>query len=424
MSVINQMLKDLDQQQGKKGPAVISQRPSLPKPPGRSNLLLWGLCVLLVIGGGFSLLAPERLTSALALLLPEPAQKTATAHKAAALSNNVAAVTTAPATPATKPESNPEPRPEPAQSTSQQNLAELVTAQAANNTAAVTAETATEQNALTAQPDAVAAEPAASEPVASAAAPVAAEPAVAGSAGAGATTVAVWPSEPDSSSQLYPAAKTETFAADNTAAQTTTPAPSSMQVEQVVFDKTMQLARLKQQASAALASASYAELGQKAQQYIELSPRDVQGYEWLAESYRQLQQWQLLQQLLQLCAAQQLSSDPLLLQQARLASLQKNWAGAEIAIQQISSSASTAEVLQLKANALQQQQKLAEALLAWQQLTTIQPGFSRGWLGQALVLEQLGQLPQAKQAYQQALTAGGLSAATVQFIQQRLATAE
>ncbi|MCT6698320.1 hypothetical protein [Rheinheimera sp. 4Y26] len=426
MSVINQMLKDLDQQQGKKGPAVVSQRPSLPRPPGRSNQLLWAFGVLLVIGGGFSLLAPERLSHMLALLSPQP-EVAAPLHTSpntgpitrqdakSDSSQSQASVAIAEQEPVATAQSQ-NAAPQQNQSISNQsepaatNAAEAgAEAPAAPQAGTAAAQTATPQ-AESGPAEVRSTETAAAEPVTAAAALP--EP----------KALAVWPSEPEGSSQLYPAAKAETFAAEQSPTQAV--APSSMQVEQVVFDKTMQLAQLKQQATAALASASYAELGTKAQQYIELSPNEVLGYEWLAESYRQLQQWQALGQLLQLCAGTGLSSDGLQLQQARLFSQQKNWGGAESALAQLSSKAITPEVLQLKANALQQQQKLPEALLAWQQLTSIQPGFSRGWLGQALVLEQLGQLAQAKQAYQQALTAGGLSAATVQFIQQRLATAE
>lgn len=431
MSVINQMLKDLDQQQGKKGPAVVSQRPSLPRPPGRSNKLLWGLCALLVIGGGFSLLAPERLSRMLALLSPQPEvaaplntspntrQNAKSDSSQSPMSVAIAEqepVATAQSQIAV-PQQNQSTANQSDQAAIQLEPAAIKAAEAgAEASAALQTVTAAAQT-TTPQAESGPAEVRSTETAA-------AEPATAATALAEQKALAVWPSEPEGSSQVYPAAKAEPFAADYTAAQTAAPGPSSMQVEQVVFDKTMQLAQLKQQATTALASARYAELGQKAQQYIELSPNEVLGYEWLAESYRQLQQWQALQQLLQLCAGAGLSSDGLLLQQARLFSQQKNWAGTESALARLSSKAITPEVLQLKANALQQQQKLDEALLAWQQLTTIQPGFSRGWLGQALVLEQLGQLAQAKQAYQRALTAGGLSAATVQFIQQRLATAE
>ncbi len=228
----------------------------------------------------------------------------------------------------------------------------------------------------------------------------------------------------ESDNNSYAAAKPAEFLTETAAEPLVAKAPSSMQVEQVVFDSKAQLQRLTEQATVALSNGRWQQLQQHAQQFIQLAPADVQGYQWLAESYRQLQQWQALQQLLQLSAQLKLSSDDLLLQQARLASQLKNWPEAEQALQRIQPGFEAVEVLQLKANALQQQQKLAQALVAWQQLTTLQPGFGRGWLGQALVLDQQGESQQAKLAYQQALTTGGLSAATVQFIQQRLAQAE
>lgn len=79
------------------------------------------------------------------------------------------------------------------------------------------------------------------------------------------------------------------------------------------------------------------------------------------------------------------------------------------------------EFLAMKAQALWQTAQYAQALPIYQQWTTQVPTDARAWLGQALVLEQLQQPSAAKKAYQQALKLGGLSAASLQFIQQRLA---
>ncbi len=79
------------------------------------------------------------------------------------------------------------------------------------------------------------------------------------------------------------------------------------------------------------------------------------------------------------------------------------------------------EVIALQAQALWQTQQYQPALLAYQQWTSLAPTEARAWLGQALVLEQLAQQQQARMAYQQALQHGGLSPASLQFIQQRLA---
>lgn len=422
MSVINQMLKDLDKQQGKKGPAVVSQRPSLPRPRSANSrkFLLIGLALVAValwLGStkptGFTaifsaaktpLAPPEQLkTAAPEATAPETtavknASLTATAGDTVVSENSAAPEITQPE--AAKPQTSPETA-DNAVST-QTQLAESETE--LTGVAQTPAELQLEASTETAAPAATATIPTAATTQTLTVLPV--------------VTTA---DAPDSNS--YPATKPSEFVTDMPA-EAAEKAPSSMQVETVVFDAKLQLQRLAEQAGEALHKGQWQQLQQQAQQYIQLAPAEVQGYQWLAESYRQLQQWQPLQQLLQLCRQQNLQSDLLWLQQGRLASQLKNWPQAEQALQNINPSFAAVEVLQLKANALQQQQKLADALVAWQQLTTLQPGVGRGWLGQALVLDQQGESQQAKRAYQQALTTGGLSAATVQFIQQRLAIAE
>jgi MSHA biogenesis protein MshN len=80
-----------------------------------------------------------------------------------------------------------------------------------------------------------------------------------------------------------------------------------------------------------------------------------------------------------------------------------------------------AELIALQAQALWQTQQYPLALSAYQRWTALAPTEARAWLGQALVHEQLAQPQQARVAYQQAQLHGGLSAASLQFIQQRLA---
>ncbi len=431
MSVINQMLRDLDKQQGKISPAVVPQKPSLPHPPAARLKSGWMLlaavalaAVVLLVNDSFSFLSDATKTAATTgannnVLNHEAADKVVLKDGVGKAAVVAAAVETA------------------------SNLKDAVVHQA------VVSEQHANQRAATmaagAQPSVVQAEVTQSASVLSAPSPSAVTQPVATEAEVTPTT-ALQPdgfadtaapsvtteatalltnSSTENSTNNYdsfPAQKPAEFIAEN--AEAAEKAPSSMQVETVVFDAKLQLQRLAEEAGEALHQGQWQQLQQQAQQYIQLAPADVQGYEWLAESYRQLQQWPALQQLLQLCQQLNLQSDMLWLQQGRLASQLKNWPEAEQALQRISPSFSAVEVLQLKANALQQQQKLVEALVAWQQLTTLQPGVGRGWLGQALVLDQQGQKQQAKDAYQQALTTGGLSAATVQFIQQRLAIAE
>jgi len=81
------------------------------------------------------------------------------------------------------------------------------------------------------------------------------------------------------------------------------------------------------------------------------------------------------------------------------------------------------QVLALEAHAAQQTGQTARALQAYQRWSQLAPEDSRPWLGLGTILDQRGQWPEAQQAYQQALQLGGLSPASRQFIQQRLASA-
>lgn len=81
------------------------------------------------------------------------------------------------------------------------------------------------------------------------------------------------------------------------------------------------------------------------------------------------------------------------------------------------------QVLALEAYAAQQTGDVERALRAYQRWSQLLPQDSRPWLGLGTMLDQRGQWPEAQQAYQQALQLGGLSPASQQFIQQRLASA-
>ncbi len=81
------------------------------------------------------------------------------------------------------------------------------------------------------------------------------------------------------------------------------------------------------------------------------------------------------------------------------------------------------QVLALEAHAAQQTGQTARALQAYERWSQLAPEDSRPWLGLGTMLDQRGQWPEAQQAYQQALQLGGLSPASRQFIQQRLASA-
>lgn len=110
-----------------------------------------------------------------------------------------------------------------------------------------------------------------------------------------------------------------------------------------------------------------------------------------------------------------------LLQQARQASQQGQWSETLALLQQMPPEYQSAQSWQLQANARQQLGDFQGALASWQQLLQLEPQLAQAWLGKALAHDQLAQLPQARAAYQQAYALPGLSAASRQFIQQRLA---
>ncbi len=118
---------------------------------------------------------------------------------------------------------------------------------------------------------------------------------------------------------------------------------------------------------------------------------------------------------------QQLQYLQQLLQAARQASQQQQWQLTLEQLQQIPPEFASADSWQLQANARQQLGDFPGALASWQQLLLLKPQLAQAWLGKALAHDQLAQLPEARAAYQQAYALPGLSAASRQFIQQRLA---
>ena len=174
----------------------------------------------------------------------------------------------------------------------------------------------------------------------------------------------------------------------------------------------------QEQTEQALAEGRYAEAEQLLRQWRSVDPQ--QALPLFAELF-----WQR-QQSLELDAAiaesQQLGIFDVRVQRLHLYRLQQQQRWQELLAlinDQLLASYNT-EVIALQAQALWQTQQYQAALIAYQQWTKLAPNEARAWLGQALVLEQLTQPQAARAAYQQALQQGGLSPASLQFIQQRL----
>ena len=175
----------------------------------------------------------------------------------------------------------------------------------------------------------------------------------------------------------------------------------------------------QQQAEQALSEGRYEEAEQLLRQWRSVDPH--QALPLLAELFWQRQQSLQLDAVL--AETRELGVVDIRLARLNLYRLQQQQRWTEL-LAQINDQLITSygsEVIALQAQALWQTQQYQPALLAYQQWTSLAPTEARAWLGQALVLEQLAQQQQAKMAYQQALQHGGLSPASLQFIQQRLA---
>ena len=175
----------------------------------------------------------------------------------------------------------------------------------------------------------------------------------------------------------------------------------------------------QQQAEQALSEGRYEEAEQLLRQWRIVDPH--QALPLLAELFWQRQQSLQLDAVL--AETRELGVVDIRLARLNLYRLQQQQRWTEL-LAQINDQLITSygsEVIALQAQALWQTQQYQPALLAYQQWTSLAPTEARAWLGQALVLEQLAQKQQARIAYQQALQHGGLSPASLQFIQQRLA---
>ena len=174
----------------------------------------------------------------------------------------------------------------------------------------------------------------------------------------------------------------------------------------------------QEQTEQALAEGRYAEAEQLLRQWRSVDPQ--QALPLFAELFWQRQQSLELDAVI--AESQQLGIFDVRVQRLHLYRLQQQQRWQELLAlinDQLLASYNT-EVIALQAQALWQTQQYQAALIAYQQWTKLAPNEARAWLGQALVLEQLTQPQAARAAYQQALQQGGLSPASLQFIQQRL----
>ena len=177
------------------------------------------------------------------------------------------------------------------------------------------------------------------------------------------------------------------------------------------------------QAQQAMSSGRLADAEAAWLQLAQLQPQQPEAFEQLAQLYLQQQDWSRLTQLLVRVQQQQLDSVALQWARIQLYAGTQQWQPLLDALTPALQQQYPQQLLALEAHAAQQTGHPERALQAYQQWSQLAPHDSRAWLGLAMIQDQRGRWPEAQQAYQQALQLGGLSAASRQFIQQRFAAA-
>ena len=230
--------------------------------------------------------------------------------------------------------------------------------------------------------------------------------------------------EPDGADAFALSAETAAFLQDAETPTAVPPATEPVKKAQMTMTRTdpaqagpQQLRALAMQAQVA---GRFAEAETAWIQLSRLQPQQTESYEALAQLYLQQQQPQRLASLLQQAQQQQLQSPALQWAQIQLLASSQQWQALLDVLTPELQQQYPQQALALEAHAAQQLGLTDRALQVYRRWTERSPQDSRAWLGLATLLDQSGQWPQAQQAYQHALRLGGLTDASRQFIQQRL----
>lgn len=230
--------------------------------------------------------------------------------------------------------------------------------------------------------------------------------------------------EPDSADAFALSAETAAFLQEAETPPVVQPAAEPVKKAQMTMTRTdpaqdnpQHLRTLAMQAQIA---GRFAEAETAWLQLSRLQPHQTESYEALAQLYLQQQQPQRLALLLQQAQQQQLQSPALQWAQIQLLASTAQWQALLDILTPELQQQYPQQALALEAHAAQQLGQTDRALQVYRRWTERSPQESRAWLGLAMILDQSGQWPQAQQAYQHALQLGGLTDASRQFIQQRL----
>lgn len=201
--------------------------------------------------------------------------------------------------------------------------------------------------------------------------------------------------------------------------------PTTVLIEKQPLSAGQQAQRLQQQALNAAAGGELMLALQYWQQLQQLTPQQAQVYLAQARLWQQLSQPLQAEKVLQQAMAQQVNDADIQLLLARLAAARGTWPQVVQLLPADYPLAQYPDYYGLKATALQQTGDQVQALHWFSQLIVLQPQQARWWLGAAVALDAQGQRQQAHLHYQQALQWGDtLSVDSRNYIQQRLVATE
>lgn len=214
---------------------------------------------------------------------------------------------------------------------------------------------------------------------------------------------------------------------DNNMSAAASPAPAAVKVEiqRPLQTPEQKAVALQQQAVLAAQSGQLMNSISLWQQVQVLAPQQSQAYTSPARLWEQMGQPERAQQILQQGLSKGADSAELRLLLAQHYIQQQQWAAADAVLLPQFDLSLYPEYYGLKATAAQQLGDSVAAQQWFSRLIVLQPQQARWWLGAAIAFDQHGQRQQAQLHYRQALQWGDtLSADSRNYIQQRLAATE
>jgi MSHA biogenesis protein MshN len=201
--------------------------------------------------------------------------------------------------------------------------------------------------------------------------------------------------------------------------------PRSLAIEKVQLTPEQQLELWQEKAAKAEAVGNIQQAISDWQQIRQNYSNTVRPYLELSRLWQIQRNDAAAMQVLEQASAAGVQDAKLSMAQAALALKQQNWAQALTYLQYEPDIFAYSDFYAMKAAALQKTGQHAQAVQVFQQLARQQPDQARWWLGMALSYDALQQQQQALVAYRQALVSGSaLSVASVDYVKKRISALE